>query len=83
MKGILESLEKTTVLGGVEIPHDHTAILDISAGSTQDETKQDRRCAVVAPSGPWRTSAPLSHECSQQDLPRRFFVGHSVTWPNQ
>jgi len=31
----------------------------------------------VTPPGPWTTSGPLSHGCSQQGLPRQSFWGHS------
>jgi len=40
---------------------------------------------VVTSPGLWTTSGPLAGGCSQQHLPRKCFLGHSilVTWPNQ
>jgi len=48
-------------------------ISDSSAGSKTGPNKVD----AFKPPGPWSISGPLARECSQPDLPRQSFTGHS------
>jgi len=65
-------------LGGLEIPHGQQQSQIVLSGFTpQHGTKQNGD--LFTPPGSWTTSGPLSHERSQQDMPRQFFVWYSGT----
>jgi len=65
-----------SALEGLQLPHDQrqSQIVCSSTGSSQVGGE------ITLP-GPWSTPGPISRECSQYDLPRRSFLGHSGHMP--
>ena len=65
-------------LGSLKIRHNFQQSLIVLLTPHQDGTKQGQRCSdAIWNPGPWSTSGSLSLVCSQQNLPRQYFLGHS------
>ena len=63
------------VLGGLEIPPDKQKSQE--ALLAPQRTGPSKVGDAVTPPDHWSISGALSRGCSQQDLPRRSFFGHS------